>query len=502
MPQALQIDVVSRPVERVKADAIVVAYGLPLRRDQLPIFASLRSDATRILVKQAGALTWLDGNGTAASRVLLACLGGAEERRPSFGWGGSVGDTEVRALILAQSRALGAAVETACHEQGVRRIAVGALPPSVDIASFVDGLITRAHCNREFRPAEPGSSVIRVTLCVAAEDRAQIRGQVQRAVDVAESVNLARTLTDLPANVGTPREIVRRIRALAEEVGLHVRALGPAQIRKRGMGLLEAVMQGAPQPGALVSLEHRPPGYRALDTLVLIGKGVVHDTGGYNLKRANLEAFTNDKAGGAAVIGAMRALALRQTPLHVVGIVPLVENLVGATAFKPGDVLRAMNGTTVFVDSTDAEGRLILADCLHWAAQWEPSMVVDLATLTGESFTALGVAFASLFANDDRPRQLVQEAGQRSGDLVWPMPIHELHAAELPHHLAELRNGAPAGGGASVAAAFLRRFVRYPWVHVDMAGLASSQYDGELLGAGSTGFGTRLLFETAELASR
>ncbi|MEM6995055.1 MAG: leucyl aminopeptidase family protein [Myxococcota bacterium] len=498
----MRIDVVARPAESVKGDAVLVPYTLPIRRDGLPFAGFVRDDARRLLVREPEAPTWLEGHGTVAPRVMMLCVGGSADARPDFGWAGSVREPERAQHRLAASRRLGAAVEHACHGQGVRRLVVAALPDVVDLGAFVDALLTRGFVNAEFQTDAAPPTLRSVTLCVARDAVAATKATVARAVTIAESANLTRTLTDLPANLGYPAEIVRRASELAADTGLIVRSKSPAQIAKLEMGLLGAVLRGAERPGALLTLEHRPAGSRDLPTVVFVGKGVVHDTGGYNLKTTHLmHAFTDDKAGAAAVIGALRAIAILGVPLHVVGVAPLVENVVDAAAYKPGDVLTARDGTTVFVESTDAEGRLVLADCLSWVAELEPQLVVDVATLTGASYTALGSPFASLFANDDDARALVEAAGIATGDLVWPLPIHPAHVEELSHRLADLRNTGPAAGGASIAAAFLRHFVDYPWAHVDMAGHGSSQVDQELHGPGATGFGTRLLVEVARAAA-
>jgi leucyl aminopeptidase len=194
----------------------------------------------------------------------------------------------------------------------------------------------------------------------------------------------------------------------------------------------------------------------------------------------------------------MLAIARLSLPLRVIAIVPLAENAVDGAAFKPGDILTAMDTTTVFIDNTDAEGRLVLADALCWADHYEPDAVIDLATLTRASASAMGDPYAALFTNSDQLREILVEAGRASDDLLWPMPIHEQHARELDHFKADIRNGGAGPGGASAAAAFLRYFVDFPWAHIDLAGKASWEFPRDYLGEGATGFGCRLLVEAAE----
>jgi leucyl aminopeptidase len=289
------------------------------------------------------------------------------------------------------------------------------------------------------------------------------------------------------------------VRRAAADAGLVMRVLGPRQIVRLEMGLLQAVAAGSPVPPSVVVLEHNRHRRDDLPTLVLIGKGLTHDTGGYNLKTSpGLHTLTYDKAGGMAVFGAMQAIARLGIEAHVVAVVALVENCIDAGAYKPGDILTAMDGTTVYVENTDAEGRLVLADCLTYAARYEPDMVVDVATLTAASSIALGPPFAGLFCNDDDTRELLVAAGHQSGDLLWPMPIHSDHRELIDHQRAMLRNVGPPDGSACTAAAFLRHFTDYPWGHIDMAGKANFANERDCLAPGASGFGVGLLVRTAQ----
>jgi leucyl aminopeptidase len=195
----------------------------------------------------------------------------------------------------------------------------------------------------------------------------------------------------------------------------------------------------------------------------------------------------------------MIAIAALELPMPVVAFCPLTENAIDANAYKPGDILTACNGTTVYIENTDAEGRLVLADMLAWLGEHgpQPELIIDLATLTGELHAALGEPFAGLYCNEDRARELLLAAGQASGDLLWPMPIHDAHDAVLGHHKADLRNLGSAAGAPSCAAAFLRAFVDAPWAHVDLAGKSHVETGRECFGPGATGYGCRLLVEVA-----
>jgi leucyl aminopeptidase len=331
---------------------------------------------------------------------------------------------------------------------------------------------------------------------------------------VVEASNFARELGDLPGNIGTPAAIVERVRAEIRDRNLPIElsTISAAQAAKLGMGLFTAVDAGAPERGCILRLDYfkshlasRGDDETEAPLVAFVGKGLTHDTGGYNIKLGpSTHELTYDKCGATAVIGAMLAIASLELPLRLVGLCPLTENCIDARAFKPGDVLTACDGTTVYIENTDAEGRLVLADVLAWLGKREPrpDLVIDLATLTGVIHAALGEPFAGLYCNEDRARELLVAAGQCSGELLWPMPIHDVHERDLGHHKADLRNIGALAGAPSSAAAFLRSFVDYPWAHIDLAGKSHCKFAREHYGPGATGFGTRLLVELARQLSR
>lgn len=494
---SMDVDVVDRPVHRVRGDVVVQLFRLPWRRAGLAIREQIRRDAGRLVAKHAGALTWMEARGARCPRVLLACLGEVDGDAPVAGWAGSGGVMEQDDARRRAVRELGAAIERACDGLGLERIVLAPPPPGVDIDVLLEGISLRAHGSTEFAPQWQPSSVTQVTVCAHPDAHDRTRAAIERTSVLMEATNLARTLGDLPANVGRPRELSRRSCAAAKAVGLEARSVGAATLRKRGMGLLMGVAGGG-DPPAVAVLEHGRAG-RGRPTIALLGKGVTLDTGGYNLKTSpQMHLFTDDKAGAVAVVAAMVALARLQVDAHVIGMAPFVENVVSRAAYKPGDVLTAMDGTTVYVQSTDAEGRLVLADCLTWLQDRKPDAVIDLATLTGAAANALGDPFAAVYGNDDTLLSALQAAGRRTGELVWPMPVHPYHEASLVHPRAMIRNYTDEAGGAATAAAFLRRFAKFPWAHVDMAGRGSYAFEQAQMGAGATGWGTRLLVGTVE----
>jgi leucyl aminopeptidase len=418
---------------------------------------------------------------------------GSVEVPGSCGSSGTGNEVRVRRGRL---RALGAAIERACDRRAAERIILAPLPAGVELGPVLEGMLLRAYATLEFTPDEQSTSVESIKICCGDESPARTRAIVRETQILVESQNMARHLADLPANVGTPAEIVGRATASAKEVGLRAKTIDAARAKRLGMHLLTAVGQGSVHEPCVLILEHKPRTPRKVPTVVMIGKGVTHDTGGYNLKRgAGIAEMSYDKAGAAAVIGAVHAMARLKMPVHIVAIAPLVENAIGGKAYKPGDILKGPGDTSIYIENTDAEGRLVLADCLAFATRYAPDLVIDVATLTDAAHVALGDPYAALYSNDDRARDVLVEAGQVTGEPVWPMPIDDEHDAALRHNRAHLRNSAGRPGAAGIAAAFLRRFVDFPWAHVDMGGRGYAPSERTIVGPGATGFGTRLLVE-------
>jgi leucyl aminopeptidase len=321
---------------------------------------------------------------------------------------------------------------------------------------------------------------------------------IRDGMAVAAGVRLARDLVNLPPNVCTPAHLGDTVTELGKTSGLRVEVLEKAQIESLKMGALLAVAQGSETPPRFLILEHNPE--RAADgsTVVLIGKGVTFDTGGYSIKTAEgMSTMKGDMAGAAAVIGAMGAIAGLKLPLHVVGLVPAADNMISGRAYRPQEVITASNGMTVEIISTDAEGRLLLADALVFAAKYKPTAVVDIATLTGACFTALGGVAAGLFSTDINLRDALLAAGDNTTERVWPMPLYPEYKKPLESLTADIRNSTEKPGGVGTSATFLKQFVSYPaWAHLDMAGMGFDGKDNPYVpGKGATGYGVRLLTE-------
>ena len=313
---------------------------------------------------------------------------------------------------------------------------------------------------------------------------------------IGRAANFARTLQSRPGNVATPTHLADEAARMAGERGLGVTIMGPAEIGEEHMHALLAVARGSDQEPRLIVLRH-DGGADGEAPLVLVGKGLTFDAGGISIKPAKgMEEMIFDMSGGAAVIGAMQAIAELGVPLNVVGIVPSSENLINGSALKPGDIIGSREGKTIEVVNTDAEGRLILADALSYAQTFEPAAVVDCATLTGSVVIALGHHAAAVLGTDDELVEQLQEAGESSGERCWPLPLWDEFRRQLDSKVADLVNVGGRSGGTITAACFLREFTgSCKWAHLDIAGTAYGEGKLSYQRKGAAGFPTRLLVE-------
>jgi len=322
---------------------------------------------------------------------------------------------------------------------------------------------------------------------------------VKRGVIIGEEVNACRQLANLPGGDVTPETLAIEAKKIAKQHNLKVKILGVAEMKKLSMGGVLGVGKGSDIPPKFIILEYMN-GKKSDASVVLVGKGVTFDTGGINLKPENSMLGMNmDMSGGAAVMHAMAAIARLKVKCNLVALVPAVENMPSGSSYRPGDVLRSMSGKTIEVNNTDAEGRIILADALTYAAKYQPSLVVDVATLTGAAMAALGERASALFTADEKLEKEFRELGELSGDYVWPLPLWEEYDDEIKGTIGDWSNlGKTRYGGAITAAAFLRQFaIGYPWVHLDIAPRMTS-IDGEFLAKGAAGAPVRLLVKLLE----
>jgi len=329
---------------------------------------------------------------------------------------------------------------------------------------------------------------------VATLDAAMVRGRI-----LGESQNFSREMVNEPANRMTPTRMAETARQMASEQGLECEVLDREKMEQLKMFSLLGVAQGSAEPPALIILRYRPENPDGGSHLGLVGKGVTFDTGGISIKPADgMEKMKYDMAGGAAMIGAMRAIAQLKPAIPVTAFVPCVENMPGSRAQRPGDIVTAMSGKTIEVINTDAEGRLILADALAYARQQGCTHLVDAATLTGAIVVALGHLNVGLFSNNDWMRDRVLGAAKAEGERMWPMPLDDDYKDYLKSPFADMANVGGRWGGAVTAAMFLKEFAEQtPWVHLDIAGTAWLDDSKPHMAKGPTGLPVRTLVRLA-----
>lgn len=321
-----------------------------------------------------------------------------------------------------------------------------------------------------------------------------ITAGARTAEAVAAGVFLARNLVNMPPNVATPARLAEAAETIAEAYGLAV-TIGDRQwAAERKMGAFLAVAQGAGEPPKFIILGHNVD-RTDLPTVALVGKGVTFDTGGISIKPSErMGDMKSDMGGAAAVLGAMEAVGRLDIPLRVIGITPATENMPDANAYRPADIITASNGKTIEIISTDAEGRMILADALVHAETFQPDAVIDLATLTGACVIALGGGVAAgIFCNDDALRDRLLAASEATHERIWPLPLYDDYRRAIDSGVADMKNSGGRFGGVGTSAVFLREFTNYPWAHLDIAGMALAEKGKDYTPAGGTGFGVRLL---------
>jgi leucyl aminopeptidase len=376
------------------------------------------------------------------------------------------------------------------------------LAPAEQARAIVDGTLLGSYDPGRWKSSQEPQ---RLDSLVIVSDDSAVGEATRRAGIVAEWANRARDLANAPPNELTPDGLADRAAevAAAGSPRLSVEAPDLEEIRALGMGAFAAVAQASHNPARMIVLRYEPPQPRGDVVLGLVGKAVTFDTGGISIKKPTyMEDMKGDMAGGGAVIAALGALAELECPLPVVGVVGATENAVGGGGYRPGDILTAMNGKTIEIINTDAEGRLVLADCLPYARQLGATHLVDFATLTGAMERALGDFYAGVFANDADWRTLVVESGEASGDHAWPWPLHSRYRRYVDSDYADMKNSNVRSQGVPVLAAeFLHEFAgEGPWAHIDMAGTGFFTWPRHdyLWQRGGTGYGVRLICELAD----
>jgi leucyl aminopeptidase len=395
-------------------------------------------------------------------------------------------------------RIAGTAVR-ALKSRGLRSFAFVA-PSGIPTSDAVRAIVEGAHVGNfdpdYYRSDRKDQKIDELTV-VASGEKSALEKAAGEAQIIGESQNFTRDLVNEPSNRMTPTILADRAKKMCAELGLKCEVYGPDKIKELKMGAFWSVAQGSDEPPALIVMTYEAAGAPTKPVLGLVGKGITFDTGGISIKPADgMEKMKYDMAGGATMIGAMRAIALLKPKVKVIGIVCATENMPSGKAQKPGDVQIAMSGKSIEIINTDAEGRLVLADGLYYARQLGATHLVDAATLTGAVVVALGYANAGIFANDEDMYARFHSANEKAGEKMWRMPLDDEYKEQIRSTIADIMNTGGRWGGAITAAMFLKEFAEdTPWIHLDIAGTAWTEDQKPWIAKGPSGIALRSLVE-------
>jgi leucyl aminopeptidase len=493
---------------------VVFAVDIAIGKDADPLIALLTtSDA--VANAAAGIISSDEFKGSLGEQVVLHDPNGLKAQRLLI-----VGLGKAKTLSVDEIRkAAGAAVRWA-KPRGVRQMAIAFpedhalsdehlenLPCTLLSRALVEGA-TLAERDWDTYKSDKKERPIETLTVIAPEGEESTTREIQTGFDegriIAEAQNFARSLVNEPGNVLTPTELVRRAAAMCAEKGLKCEVYSTAKLEDLKMGAFLAVAKGSAQPPALVVMTYEPkaekgkPAQKDAPVLGLVGKGITFDTGGISLKSAEgMEKMKYDMAGAAAMIGAMQAIADLKPSVKVIGIVCSAENMPSGTAYKPGDVVTAMSGKTIEILNTDAEGRMVLSDGLHYAKTLGCTHLIDAATLTGACVVALGMINAGIFSNDDDTYERFSQAMRVSGEKFWRLPCTDDYKDQIKSQIADIMNtGGSRWGGAISAAMFLKEFAEdTPWIHLDIAGCAWNEEVKPWHPKGPSGVAVRSIIE-------
>jgi len=395
-------------------------------------------------------------------------------------------------------RIAGAAVRT-LKSRGIRSfafIAPPGIPGEEAVRAIVEGALVGNFDPDYYRSDRKDQKIDALTILTAG-DQAALEKAANEAQVIGESQNFTRDLVNEPSNRMTPTILADRAKKMCQEVGLKCEVYGADKIKEMKMGAFWSVAQGSDEPPTLIVMRYEPSGAPEKPVLGLVGKGITFDTGGISIKPADgMEKMKYDMAGGATMIGAMRAIALLKPKVKVIGIVCATENMPSGKAQKPGDVQIAMSGKSIEIINTDAEGRLVLADGLFYARQLGCTHLVDAATLTGAVVVALGYANAGIFANDQGMYERFHKANDEAGEKMWRLPLDDEYKENIKSSIADIVNSGGRWGGAINAAMFLKEFAEdTPWIHLDIAGTAWMEDQKPWIAKGPSGIALRSLVE-------
>jgi leucyl aminopeptidase len=411
-----------------------------------------------------------------------------------------LGGGKAKNFSAYELRKLAGAAVRALKSRGVKNFSFIApetgLKPEEAVKAIVEGAFVGVFDSDTYKSDRQVQTIDSVTVA-AKGDQAALQKAMEEGRILGESQNFTRQLVNEPSNHMTPTILAEQARKMCQEVGLKCEIYGADKIKELKMGAFWGVAQGSDEPPALIVIKYEPAGAPEKPVIGLVGKGITFDTGGISIKPSDgMEKMKYDMAGGATMIGAMRAIALLKPKVKVISIVCATENMPSGKAQKPGDIQTAMSGKTIEIINTDAEGRLVLADGLCYARQLGCTHLVDAATLTGAVVVALGYANAGIFANDDALYDRFAQALNKAGERMWRLPVNDEYLDMTRSSIADLVNTGGRWGGASTAAAFLREFAEdTPWLHLDIAGTAWMEEAKPWIAKGPSGIAVRSLVE-------
>ena len=425
----------------------------------------------------------------APRRILVMGLGKAEEF--DLGRVRQVSGTAVRVLRKKGVKQ----ATTIVHGAGI-----GGLPVEDAAQALAEGSVIADYDPDLYKSERDAASLQTLTIVEIDDGKIPVIGSgVRTGRILADATNDARSLGNEPANAMTPTVLGQRAQEVADRFGLECRVYDPNWMREQGMGGLLAVASGSAQPPRLIELKYKAEG--ASRTLGLVGKGITFDSGGISIKPSDgMQDMKFDMSGASAVLQAMRAIAELRPKINVTAVIPATENMPSGSAYKPGDIIRTKSGKTVEIITTDAEGRMILADAISYARELGVDMIVDVATLTGACVVALGHDYSGIMGNDPAMLSAVGEAAAAAGEKVWELPLPPEYMDQLKSDYADMKNCGERWGGALTGGLFLKQFAdETPWVHMDIAGPADSSKETPYRSSGATGVAVRTL---ATLAMR
>ncbi len=491
----MKTKLVSAKLDRV-ASPLLVIFALDTAEKKQAAKPAIKLLTANGSVAKAAASVLSSGEFAAGSgdTVLLHAPAGCKAERILLVGLGKLTTAEVR-------KAAGAAVRFA-KPRKLRELSF-AIPEGLDAAAATRALVEGAYIGDfdpdTYRSDRKDQSIEQLTIVAGGGVKeAVLEAGLREGVILGEAQNFTRSLVNEPGNVMTPTVLGQKAAEMCAQYGLSCEVYGADKIKELKMGAFWGVTKGSQEPPALIVMSYEPKGAPATPVLGLVGKGITFDTGGISIKSADgMEKMKYDMAGGAAMIGAMQAIAQLKPAVKVIGIVCAAENMPSGTAMKPGDIQIAMSGKSIEIINTDAEGRLVLADGLAYARQLGATHLIDAATLTGACVVALGTVNAGSFSNDDEAYRHFTDASQISGERFWRLPVEDEYKEFIKSNIADIMNtGGSRWGGAITAAMFLKEFAEdTPWIHLDIAGLAWSEEAKPWMAKGPSGFAVRTITE-------